>query len=325
MGTLPPETALSLAPIVYTGPMSEAEPVRVAIVACRNADDAAPTDLYPDEDWPLLETALGGAGAAAEHISWDDEGIDWGRFDLAVVNSTWDSVDRPEPYLAWANRTARATTLLNPPAALAWNLDKTYLRGLQARGVPAVPTGWVVDEARWSAPSSEFVVKPSISAGGRSTARYRPDEAAAARVHVGRLLKVGQTVMVQPYMASVDVEGEMKLVFVEGVFSHAVRVGPLLESGAGVVERPWEKHVSMEAATPTEGQLAAAHRVLAAVDAEVRTQLLYARVDLVTGPAGEPLLSEVEVVDPSLLLRFVPAAAGRFADAIVARARRERQ
>jgi len=189
---------------------------QVAIVACRAADDAEPTDIYPDDDWPLLDGALARLDIEATLVSWDNTCVDWARFDLAVIRSTWDSVDRPAEYLSWARATARATTLLNPFTAIEWNLDKTYLQKLEARDVPIVPTRWVSDETQWSPPSQEFVVKPSISAGGRQTARYRPDEAPAADGHVRHLLACGQTVMVQDYVASVDKEGEAKLVFIGG-------------------------------------------------------------------------------------------------------------
>jgi hypothetical protein len=293
----------------------------VAIAACRAFDGAEATDIYPDPDWPLFAAALAEAGVDATSISWDHEDLDWQRFDLVVTNSTWDSVDRPQEFLAWARRTARATTLLNPVRAIEWNIDKTYLHALSSRGVPIVPTEWVVDAQGWAPPPYEFVVKPSISAGGRQTARYSPEQHSAAVAHVRRLVDQGQTVMVQPYIASVDSEGETKLVFIEGDFSHAVRIGPLLDAGAGVIERLWEKAVPMEITAPTGAQLDTARDVLAAVQAEVPEALLYARVDLVTGATGEPLLGEVELVDPSLLLRLANPAAGRLAAAIAARAR----
>ena len=293
---------------------------RVAIAACRAFDGAEATDIYPDPDWPLLSAALLEAGADARSISWDHVDLDWQSFDLVVTNSTWDSVDRPQEFLTWARRTAQVTTIMNPLPAIEWNIDKTYLHTLASRGVPIVPTEWVVDAERWAPPPYEFVVKPSISAGGRQTARYSPEEVSAAVAHVRRLVGRGQTVMVQPYMASVDSEGETKIVFIDGDFSHAVRIGPLLAAGEGVVERLWERPVPMGATAPTAAQLGTARNVLAVVQAEVPDSLLYARVDLVTGDTGEPLLGEVELVDPSLLLRFANPAASRLAAAIVARA-----
>jgi len=220
---------------------------QVAIAACRAFEGADATDVYPDPDRPLLSAALAVAGADAMSISRDCEDLDWERFDLVVINSTWDSVDRPQEFLRWARRAARATTLMNPLPAIEWNIDKTYLRSLESRGVPIVATEWLVDAERWKPPTYEFVVKPSISAGGRQTARYQPDEAPLAVAHVRQLLGCGHTVMVQPYMTSVDTEGETKLVFIEGEFSHAVRIGPLLGAGEGVIDRRWERFVPMEA------------------------------------------------------------------------------
>ena len=48
-------------------------------------------------------------------------------------------------------------------------------------------------------------------------------------------------------------------------------------------------------------------------------ELLYARVDLIPGPGGEPLLIELELVEPSLFLGYHPAGPETFADAIAAR------
>lgn len=290
------------------------------IAACRAFEGAGATVTYPDPDWPLLSAALVAAGADAMSISWDCEDFDWPGCDLVVINSTWDSVDRPQEYLRWARRTAQATALMNPFGAIEWNIDKTYLQTLALRGIPIVPTEWVVDAERWTPPPAEFVVKPSISAGGRETARYQPEEATLALAHVRRLCDCGQTVMIQPYISSVDTEGEAKLVFIEGDFSHAVRVGAQLGAGEGVIDRRWERFVPMEAMVPTAAQLGAARDILAAVEAEMDQRLLYARVDLIRAPTGEPLLGEVELVDPSLLLRFAAPAAGRMAEAITARA-----
>jgi hypothetical protein len=205
---------------------------------------------------------------------------------------------------------------MNPHATLEWNLDKAYLSDLLVSGVPVVPTDWVTDASQWTVPSYEFVVKPSVSGGGRETARYEPDEGGAGRLHLRRLLKTGRAVMVQPYVQSVDVEGEAKLVYLNGEFSHAARVGALLEVGEGVLERPWEKPVSVDETSPTPAQLDVGERALAAAQATVGRSTLYARVDLVTAPTGDPWLAELELVDPSLLLRVDPTGAERLARAI---------
>jgi hypothetical protein len=70
--------------------------------------------------------------------------------------------------------------------------------------------------------------------------------------------------------------------------------------------------------TPGEAELAVAQRVLAALPGGPGRPL-YARVDLIPGPDGAPVLVEVELTEPSLFLAHDPAAAERLADAIAAR------
>ena len=61
-----------------------------------------------------------------------------------------------------------------------------------------------------------MVVKPSVSSGAQNTSRYGPDDHVAARTHMERLLSDGRTVMVQPYVTSVDADGETGLIYIDG-------------------------------------------------------------------------------------------------------------
>jgi glutathione synthase/RimK-type ligase-like ATP-grasp enzyme len=167
----------------------------------------------------------------------------------------------------------------------------------------------------------DVVVKPTVSAGARDTERYGPGQRGAAAAHVRALHDAGRPVLVQPYVGGVDHEGETGLVFVGDELSHAFRKGPILRPGAGFVEGLYRE----EAITPrvaTAEQRAVADAVLDAVGAIApgwsRTDLLYARVDLVPGPAG-PMLMELELVEPSLFLETDPASAARVAAAIAGR------
>ena len=75
---------------------------------------SAATGLDPDEA-PLreaLEVELGGGAVSVVH--WHDPDVDWGRFDAALIRSTWDYVDHLDEYLAWADKVAEFTRLLNP-------------------------------------------------------------------------------------------------------------------------------------------------------------------------------------------------------------------
>ncbi|MET9166600.1 hypothetical protein ABZW51_18810, partial [Streptomyces cellulosae] len=96
--------------------------VRVALVTCADGPDVA-----EDRDLPVLVRALNEAGAEASAEVWDDSRVDWARFDLAVIRSTWDYSWRAAEFTAWAERCGALTRLANPADVVRWNTDKRYL------------------------------------------------------------------------------------------------------------------------------------------------------------------------------------------------------
>ena len=265
-----------------------------------------------------MRNALAQLGVDASTQIWTDSAVPWHEFALVMANGAWDNIHHPDSFLAWADRVAGVTRIVNEPQVLRWNLDKRYLATLAAAGVPTVPTTWLEPSDRQAGeldpahfPDAEFVVKPAISGGAFETARYRPGEVGAARGHILRLLQAGRTVMVQPYQAAVDTHGEVGIVFLEGEFSHAVAKGALLRPGAGIQTNVWE-HEEIGAVVPTEEQLAAARGALGVAEGLVGATT-YARVDLVTRDDGTAAVLELELLDPALFFETQPSAATRFA------------
>lgn len=276
---------------------------------------AASTDR--DTDLPLLLDAAREAGIQAEITVWDDPAVRWQDFDLVVVRSCWDYIARREEFLTW---TTTVPHLANPADVIAWNTDKSYLRQLAAAGVPVIPTLWDVTPGQDLGPWSEWVVKPTVSAGSKDTARWTTPEQVHA--HSADLRAAGRTAMVQPYIASVDDEGETAVLSIGGTFSHAIGKGPLLRPGEGVQQdRDGREVISARRATPA--QLAVADAALAAIGPALGATptLLYSRVDLVTGPDGEPLVIELELTEPSLFLHTDEGAAARLVEAAAAAVR----
>ncbi|GAA3002705.1 hypothetical protein GCM10020229_13420 [Kitasatospora albolonga] len=272
--------------------------------------------LELDADLPEVVKALRAAGASAEILIWDDPSVDWGRYDLAVIRSTWDYSERLADFLSWTERAGRATRLLNPAATVRWNSDKHYLAELAARGVPTAPT-------RFAEPGGEFgpedlptgrgvVVKPAVSAGAVDTARYEAGRAGDALRHVRMLTGQGRAAVVQPYLRLIE-EGERALVFFAGAFSHAIRKGPVLTE-PNVIDNDRTAHPGVSAYEPTPEELATARAALAVVPAPGAP--LLARVDLALDDDRRPVVMELELIEPNLFLAHHPDALGRFAAAV---------
>ncbi|MEN3611162.1 hypothetical protein AAH979_16580 [Plantactinospora sp. ZYX-F-223] len=289
---------------------------RVALITCSELPGLDPDDR-------LLLDPLAERGIRVEAAVWDDPDVDWAGYALAVLRSPWDYPTRHAEFVAWTETVPR---LANPADLVRWNTDKRYLRELAEAGLPTVPTTWLDPADDWALPPEpgEYVVKPVVGAGSLDTGRYDLADAEhreLAATHVKRLQAAGRWVMVQPYLTAVDTAGETSLLFVAGPdglrFSHAIRKGPMLvgpDYGVEGLFRPEQ----ITPRTPAEPEIAVAERVLAALPGGPGRPL-YARVDLIPGPAGAPVLVEVELTEPSLFLAHDPGAAGRLADAIAAR------
>jgi len=280
--------------------------MRIALATC-----ATLPELFTDDQ--MLAEALQRRGAEAFPLVWSSEEGRTMAPDLCVLRNTWDYYLRPVEFLAWAEGMAARTTLWNPFPLVRWNHHKGYLLELATRKLSVVPTVLVkqgrhveiallAGAAAWN----EVVVKPAISAGAHRTGRYRAEDP-AAQTHLNELTQDGDA-LVQPYLSSVEHYGERSFIFIDGVFTHAVRRTQALAEGVGLDR-------TMERVQPTETELCLAREVLAALPAAP----LYARVDLAPADDGRPLLMEIEVIEPRLFLQECPEALEALAEALVRR------
>ncbi len=129
-------------------------------------------------------------GWAVEEVPWRAEArgtVDWSRFAVVVIRTPWDYQSDPAAFMAVLERIDAATRLENSLALCRWNLEKTYLRDLEQRGVEIVPTLWrppgapldpsvfaaldALDALDGRGPVAEIVVKPVLSANADRTHR----------------------------------------------------------------------------------------------------------------------------------------------------------
>ena len=260
-------------------------------------------------DEPLLVAALEAAQVPTRVLAWDDPSVDWAAPRLVVIRSTWNYHHHPEAFLAWAE--SCGARLANPASTVEWNHHKRYLRDLEASGLPVVPTLWLTAGQEYDLPGllkdrawSDVVVKPAVSAGSHKTSRLR----APLDLTPLRELVASCDTMVQPYVSSVDTYGERSVICIDGSLTHAIRKSPRLSGQAESVS---------ETLPIADDERALASGVLSLES--ILGKPLYGRVDIVRNDADRPMLSEVELIEPSLFLRQNPLALGKLVAAIVRR------
>jgi len=289
---------------------STVQRLHVGLVTCRELPET-------DPDAGILLAALQQAGVEAEFVAWDDpDATPPEEFDRLVLRSTWNYHLCPQEFAAWVESADRLTCLSNPAPIVLWNVHKQYLESLAAAKIPTVPTVWlnrdtdvplrqIVEANGWT----DFVVKPSISASSWRTHRFRVErnELAQAESTLEELLP-DRDMMVQPYVRGVDTTGEKAVMWIDGEFTHAVGKRPRFAGQGEFVTGATE-------ISPAERAIA--ERSVAVAVAETGVRPLYARLDLMPDAEEGPLVSELELIEPSLYLAQSPAALDRLVRAIV--------
>ncbi|QNP39989.1 ATP-grasp domain-containing protein [Lysobacter solisilvae (ex Woo and Kim 2020)] len=267
--------------------------------------------------WPKvlerLQTALGGMGVATVATPWTAHVDDAGALqDHACVLPllVWGYHHDHARWLQACDRWERAgVAMANPAHVLAWNSDKRYLATLAERGV-AIPATTFTDVlspalvARVFAETGadELIVKPAVSGGAWKTRRMRRGEVVDETS--------GTTMLVQPYLPTIESEGETSLLYFGGRLSHVVNKRPV--AGEFRVQEEFGGLYTL-LPSPPAGAVALAEQVLAAVDAP----LLYARIDVVPDADGRWLLMEAELIEPDFYLGVDPTQGRGFARALL--------
>lgn len=278
--------------------------MKIAYVSCKNLPE-------PDIDEIPLVEGLRSAGHDACVAGWDDESVDWARFDAVLIRATWDYAQHLDAFRAWITRANEQTTLINPIQTLVWNLHKGYLKELESAGVPIIPTAFfeqgvsasVMDlcESRgWA----RIVIKPTVSAGSFGTRAFDlcKGEAGAAQAFFDEMV-AQREMMIQRYIPSVDTVGETALIVIDGELTHAIEKRPRFDDQ--------DEQVFLRESI-TDEMRSMAELVLRTADKDC----LYARVDVIPDDDGTLMLSELEMLEPSLFFPYFPDAVRVFVDGL---------
>jgi hypothetical protein len=256
-------------------------------------------------------------GMEAVPLIWTDPNSLEKAWDVIVVRSVWDYHHRHQEFRDWVVRAHGSSgKLLNSLETILWNIDKLYLSGLERRGIPCVPSlfipqcaevGGALENVR-SKGWDQIVIKPTISATA-----YLTSKMSVRSEGVGKAIQSVQAqadVLVQPYLSSVEAEGEASLIFTNAhapELSHAVlklpRTGDFrVQSDFGGTEKFFN---------PTSELVDFSLRALR----EVPGEWVFARVDLIDWQT-RPLVSELELIEPNLFFHLYEPGSGKLAQAL---------
>jgi glutathione synthase/RimK-type ligase-like ATP-grasp enzyme len=274
--------------------------MRLRVATCKQLPEV-------DIDEAPLAKALAAAGIDAQLLAWDDPHVDWDAPIPTVIRSTWNYALDVGRFLSWVDRASAAAPLWNPPHVVRANLHKRYLLDLQARGVPIVPTTLARPGVPVAMPYSRFVIKPEVGAGSLDARVFEPGDPEASG-HLQSLLSRGYA-LIQPYIDSVDDYGERSVIWIDGELTHAIRKTPRFAGDSEQIDGPFP-------IAPDEREVAEAAL------APFASSIMYGRVDLARDAGGQPLVMELELVEPSLFFARHPPALERFIGRLVRELRR---
>lgn len=301
--------------------------MRIAVLRCQKLPKFVtweienPEELFADD--ALLLDALAQRGVEAVAVAWDDPNVDWSGFDLALIRSTWDYIDDRDRFLATlAGIEASSCRLENRLETVRWNSEKHYLFDLADADVRTVPTVQVsvaepddleltVSGRGWKT----VVLKPRIGAGSADIHRI-PAQQAVRTLEALYAEDPKKEFILQPFIETIATEGEWSYVYIGGTLSHVLIKKP--------AEGDFRSHGvyggTVSPAEASSGDRLQVETMLKQIRKQFPFDPLYARIDVVRAE-GRLAIMELELIEPMLYLGTAPGAAGRLADAAIARAK----
>ena len=274
-----------------------------------------PTDQYTQNIYQednLLKEALEARGKKVGRVSWSDVEFDWASTAAVIFRTTWDYFGRYEEWVNWLEQLKHKTQMINPYNTVRWNMDKHYLAELAAKGIHIPTTVYVEKGEQLSLKEISqqraweiMIIKPCFSASARHTYKVTSEYLDEHEALFAELISQ-EAMMVQEFQQDVIDRGEVSLMVMGGVFTHAV----LKRAKSGDFRVQDDFGGTLEDYEPTPEEIEFSERAIAAVS----PLPAYARVDLIRDNDDQLALIELELIEPELWFRRCPKAAQVLAD-----------
>jgi glutathione synthase/RimK-type ligase-like ATP-grasp enzyme len=313
--------------------------LKIGLVVCKPEKLVAyfPTPMEPDflpteppftPDDQILVNELRSRGHQVDPVIWGGEIrplVD--NYDRLVIRSPWDYMDSETlrlDFFNWLHSLGETTLpVKNDPVIMTWLTDKRYLLDLEQAGLKIVPTRYAeigsgLDLTQCF--SGAQIVKPAVSAAGVGLVTLDTLEKVLNFQESFRQLNKKEAFLIQPLLSEIHTNGEWSLIYIGGIFSHAVKKTP----APGTVLCHAEHGGTLQFSAPPDGVRRAGDKAIERLPQAFHIRhaqwpsctlfpLLYLRVDLIETHQG-PLVSECEGVEPELFFRALPGSEKRFAD-----------
>lgn len=290
--------------------------MKIGIATCREKPNLSAGDRN-------LAAVLEKKGFQIAPLIWDAPNVLAENWDAIIIRSTWDYHLYSEQFLNWLSLVEQSSIqLLNPLEVIKWNFQKSYLLEIERQGLAIVPSIVIKQDLPNSKMLEEIkktgwqnlVLKPTLSASAFLT--FKVSASSAELPNDIDQIKKHSDIVVQPFIASIETDGEASLIFFKDQtiqYSHAVLKQP--KAGDFRVQADFGGAVSVLQPSSELINFAAA-----CVEAIPR-DWTFVRVDIVDWKQ-KPLLSELELIEPELYLNSNPSAAERFAKIIAEKIQR---
>ena len=245
---------------------------------------------------------------------WNDTNFNWSSTKSAIFRSTWDYFDQFSKFRNWLELVKEQCYLINPYKQINWNLDKHYLLDLQKLDLPIVESVFVSKKTQLkletiskSKNRKDIVIKPTISGAARHTYHLKNDEIKKFQDKWLSLTN-NEDFMVQEFQKNILSTGEIAVMLFGGEYSHSV----LKKAKKGDFRVQDDFGGSVEKINPSLEIIELAEKTVKSL----KTMPIYARVDIIFDNDSNPVISELELIEPELWFRFKEESAYKLAEIV---------
>lgn len=264
---------------------------RIGLVSCDKFYRKKKEDL-------LIQFYLIKNNINAEIISWQNNNINYQKFDGLIIRSIWGIDECPTEFIDWLNKLDNNIAIFNDIDVLKKNFDKEIqfkiLKDNRLQTIPTIFTN-VKDFQKEinnmvKKNIEEFVVKPTFSESGHNTYRFKFDE---LKYVYKKISNLKSRIMIQPFIKEA-LDGEYNICCIGKNITHIVWRTSGVFNNKNIVRYIPKENIEKKL-------YEIADRV---INLDEYCNNLYTRIDIIK-QEEKYMIMEIEALDPNLFIDFI--------------------